>query len=103
MSRARSMVRGSKSPRLVLAPLPETEPPARRQRNSNDPRPLDWDTAVHAARALLDEAFGLPASTNDPAMTDMAQELAARLCAYDEILDAVDHMRTCLPDESDLP
>ena len=96
MSRARPTVLFAEINPVALAPVRAIGPERRRLRNSVEAGPLDWDTAVHAARVLLDEMFGPPGSMDNPAMTDMAQELAARLCAYDEILDAVEHMQSQL-------
>jgi hypothetical protein len=73
-------------------PVPAQGPNGDRHGNSSSPPPLDWTVASDAAAALLDESFGSPGTLGDPLMNDMVQELAARLCAYDEIVGAVDHM-----------
>jgi hypothetical protein len=71
---------------------PAPEPVAHRLRNS-EPEPVDWNAAVRASGVLLHEQFGSPGSIGDPAVADMVHDLAARLCAYDEITRAVDHMQ----------
>jgi hypothetical protein len=81
----------------AATPEPDAERGGNRLRNSIELGPLEWDVAVRAAGMLLDEMFGPPGSTDNPIMTDMARELAARLCAYDEITEAVEHMGTALP------
>jgi hypothetical protein len=60
---------------------------------------VDWKTAVRASGVLLHEQFGSPGSISDPSVADMVLDLAARLCAYDEITGAVDHMQA----QVDLP
>jgi hypothetical protein len=77
---------------------PAAEPVAHRLRNS-EPEPLDWNTAVRASGILLHEQFGSPGSISDPAVADMVRDLAARLCAYDQITGVVDHMQA----QDDLP
>jgi hypothetical protein len=69
------------------------DPEGRRLRNSIEPEPVEWHVAVHAAASLLDEMFGPPGSAADPAITDMARDLAARLCAYHEIVEVVEQTR----------
>ncbi len=45
-------------------------------------RPLDWGAAVRAAAVLLDGGIHHSTEMANPALTPMAQDLAARLCAY---------------------
>jgi hypothetical protein len=81
-----------------VTPTPHPpEPDVEKTEHAIKPEPLDWDAAVHAAGVLLDERFGPIGAVLNPAMTDMAQELAARLCAYDEITEAVEHMQSHRP------
>jgi hypothetical protein len=68
----------------VMAPGAEAEGPL--LRNSIDPESIGWDVAVQAAAVLL-----------QPTTIDMAQDLAARLCAYNEIEHAVERMHAQLP------
>jgi hypothetical protein len=55
----------------------------------NHLRPLDWDSAVRAAAARLDEGWELPETKCDPMLQE---ELAAFLCAYDMLGEEVEHM-----------
>jgi hypothetical protein len=89
---ASSRTAGAASTPATSAKAPE--PDGHRLRNSPEPGPLDWDAAVRAASALLHRQSAPPGSIGDPAATDMAHDLAARLCAYDELASAVDHMLT---------
>jgi hypothetical protein len=84
----RKSVRTTHTPPPVLPSQPHGD----RFRNSPEPAPIDWDVALKAAAAMLDETFGAPGSLSDPLLADMVQDLAARLCAYDQIGAAVDHM-----------
>jgi hypothetical protein len=79
--------------------VPQRQPDAVRLRNSPEPAPLDWHVALQATEVLLHERFGPPGSIGHPAIARMVQDLAARLCAYDEITAAVDHMQV----QADLP
>jgi hypothetical protein len=55
-------------------------------------RPLDWRLAVRAAAARLNETWGLADATAQPEMMDLAQQLAALLCAYGELPEEVERM-----------
>jgi len=69
----------------------ETEAPAAPNlRNAIDPQPVEWDVAVRAAYVLLADQVGPSGSGEHPAILDMARDLAARLCAYDEIVRVVE-------------
>jgi len=83
------------------APVPESNAGAARLSNSVEAEPLDWDVAVRAAGVLLAETFDPAGSADDPVVTDMARDLAARLCAYHEVGAAVAHMNTRVPITSD--
>jgi len=85
----------------AAALVPESKPKEHRLRNSVESRPLDWDVAVRAASVLLGKTFGPDGSADDPVVKDMARDLAARLCAYDEIEEAVERMEADLPAASD--
>jgi hypothetical protein len=87
----RSIVSALKIPYTPL-PMRTSADSSDRRRNSPPPPPLDWDVALQAAAALLDETFGVTGSLGDPLMADMVQELAARLCAYNEMGTAVEHL-----------
>jgi hypothetical protein len=91
MASDRSIVSALKIPYTPL-PTRSSAAPSDRLRNSPPPPPLDWEVALQAAAALLDETFGATGSLGDPLMADMVQELAARLCAYNEIETAVEHL-----------
>jgi hypothetical protein len=54
---------------------------------------LDWAAAVHAASTLLAKTFAPSAALDDPVVTGMARDLAARLCAYDAIAELVERTR----------
>lgn len=97
MSRARLIVRTSKITPVTLESVQESEPEVHGRRNSIEPGHVGWDVAVDAARFLLDETFGSPEATHNPILTDTAQELAALLCAYDVVVDAVEHMQAYRP------
>ncbi|HEY0182594.1 MAG TPA: hypothetical protein VGC09_07270 [Rhodopila sp.] len=95
------------APRLHPAPgedpsvtEPDGEEPHRLPPGQRHP---SWDTAVHAAATLLDEKFGPPGAINGPFMDGMARDLAARLCAYHEIEEAVDHMPPPPSEPAELP
>jgi hypothetical protein len=75
------------------APVPGSDSEGGQLRNSIEPEPLGWDAAVHASGVLLEEMFGPPGSVDNPIMRDMARELAARLCAYDEIAEVVEDVQ----------
>jgi hypothetical protein len=68
-----------------------------RQGKSIAQKPVEWDVAVRAAGVLLDKRYGPSGSTENPAMRGMAEDLAARLCAYNQIGKAVDHMYPGVP------
>jgi hypothetical protein len=62
---------------------------------SNQPvqvRPLDWQQAVRAAAARLNETWGLSDATGQPVMLELAQQLAALLCAYSKLPEEVERM-----------
>lgn len=101
MSRAGLIVPTSEIIPVTPEPVRDSEPDVPRRRNSIGSEQIDWGVAVHAARVLLDETFGSTGSIDNSILTDMAQELAARLCAYDEIVGAVEHMQACLPGPPD--
>jgi hypothetical protein len=93
----RSNFSRSKTTRAAHTPLPmrSSDGDADRFRNSPPPPPLEWNVALQAAAAMLDETFCASGSLDDPLMADMVQNLAARLCAYDEIGTAVDQVQAC--------
>lgn len=67
--------------------------PERDQPNNSQIRPLlDWDQAVRVATARLSEKFVMHDGKDSPAVAEMAQELAAFLCAYGKLAEEVDRM-----------
>jgi hypothetical protein len=58
----------------------------------HDARPLDWDNAVHAAAARLEESWVLPDATGRMLSSGLAGELAATLCAFGMVAAEVEHM-----------
>lgn len=60
--------------------------------------PLNWNAAVRAAAARLNEGFGLPDPLNDPVVVALAQQLAVLLCAYGQVGGEVQRM--CRRDQS---
>jgi hypothetical protein len=59
----------------------------------HDAPPLDWDQAVDAAAARLEEAWVRPDSTGHMVASGLAGEFAAMLCAYGMVAAEVAHMR----------
>jgi hypothetical protein len=92
MFKARLVVTTTEITPTALEPVHNTDPDVPRLRDSIEPKPLDWDVAVCGARVLLSETFGPPGPMDNPILAGMAQELAALLCAYGQIGDAV-HQR----------
>ena len=90
-------------PEAVAKSKPETH----RLRNSAQIEAVDWEVAVRAAGNLLAETFGptgsasSPVAADDPVVIEMARDVAARLCAYDEIEKTVEHMQTRMPIRSE--
>jgi hypothetical protein len=78
--------------RLARAPVLPLKPVVARPNESPEPRPLDWDQAVRAAKARLTEQCVLPDTMDDPLVADQVAWLAALLCAYDKLADEVDRM-----------
>jgi hypothetical protein len=76
---------------------PDAPPPARDTvggpaMRPHDARPLDWDIAVHAAAARLEESWVLPDATGRMLSSGLAGELAATLCAFGMVAAEVEHM-----------
>ena len=61
--------------------------------NPHDPRPLDWDQAVDAAAARLEESWVRPDETGRMLSSGMADEFAATLCAFGMVAEEVVHMQ----------
>jgi len=64
-----------------------------RHNHPPEARPLDWDDAVGAAKARLNEPDVLPDTASDPVLADAIEWLAAMLCAYGKLADEVDRMQ----------
>jgi hypothetical protein len=59
---------------------------------AHDRRPLDWNQAVDAAAARLEESWVRPDETGRMLASGLAGELAATLCAFGMMVDEFDHM-----------
>ena len=54
-------------------------------------RPMDWDDAMSAAGALVDELRPSAENQDEPVVTGLVEELAAFLCAYGLLPHEVSH------------
>lgn len=82
---------------------PAPEPGANPVRNPHEQRPVDWDHAVHAAAARLEEAWIQPDLTGYMRASGLADEFAATLCAYGMVAAEVDHMVRRFADRPSAP
>lgn len=73
-------------PARVIASEPD------RLRNSPERPPLDWDQAMRVAKARLKEKLDVLEGDNNPAIAEMAEELAVFICAYGKLPEEVDRM-----------
>jgi hypothetical protein len=78
--------------RLARSPERPVKPVVDRCNDSREPRPLDWDQAVRAAKARLNEQCVLPDTMDHPLVADQVAWLAGLLCAYGKLADEVDRM-----------
>ena len=78
--------------RLARFPARPVKPGVAGCNDLREPRPLDWDQAVRAAKARLNEQCVLPDTMDHPLVADQAAWLAGLLCAYGKLADEVDHM-----------
>jgi hypothetical protein len=69
----------------------------------HDARPFDWDNAVDAAAARLEESWVLPDATGRMLSSGLAGELAATLCAFGMVAAEVEHMVGHMLDHADKP
>jgi hypothetical protein len=79
--------------RVVRFPAPPHKPVVARSDDRREPRPLDWDQEVRAARARLSEQCVRPDTMNHPLVADQVVWLAALLCAYGKRAEEVGHMK----------
>jgi hypothetical protein len=82
-------------PKLAVSkikPKTQTPPEVQASETSHDSElpALQWDDAVSAAAVLLDKTFGSFRTADDPMFSDMARDLAARLCAYAEVVETAE-------------
>jgi hypothetical protein len=79
--------------RRRVAQRPVPEPTDNRANYVSRPQPLDWEQAVRAAASRLNETWVLSDTAGHPVMADLAQRLAALLCAYGEMPKEVERMQ----------
>lgn len=66
-----------------------SEPESGCLNHSLETRPVDWDQAMCAAAARLNEGWLLPETGNHPAVAELVWELAALMCAYGLVAEEV--------------
>ncbi len=63
-----------------------------RLNNLPEQLPLDWAQAVRIAAARVSEKFDMHDGDSNPALMEMAQELAVFLCSYGKLAEEADRM-----------
>ncbi len=81
----------AEAPRLE-GPRPTAEMSATGPTPSHEPSPLNWQHALDAAAARVNEKWIIPETGSHPSVDLMGEELAALLCAYGFLTEESDRM-----------